>query len=576
MKLAEALSIVQKAPPDAQEFAVLLACGFTPLHLQNYFGAHLQKVLPGRKVRVVTGLYGDVAGTLEQFGRGGAEVGSLALEWTDLDARLGYRSLGGWGQRLAADILNSVETSLERLQAAIHAMPPSSKLAVSLPTLPLSPGFHTTGWQASGAELALEEAVAQFARQIAAHPPVSIVNKQRLDAISAPGTRYDFRSDMHTGFPYTVAHADALAAALAALIEAPQPKKGLITDLDETLWSGLVGEDGHENVSWDLASHSQLHGLYQQMLHALADQGALIAIASKNSPELAEKALSRSDLAISRDKIFPIEVHWEPKSGSVGRILKAWNIGADSVVFVDDSPMELEEVRTAHPGIECILFPKSDYAAGLALLSRLRDLFGKPRLSEEDTYRLDSIRQVQHFANGNGTAASPEQFLSAAGAVITLEYDPSPSDRRVVELVNKTNQFNLNGERYTEAEWRQALQQPNSFVLAVSYQDKFGPLGKIGVIRGKTDGACLHVETWVMSCRAFSRRIEYQCLTQLFEKFAAKEIRLNFKETPRNRPVQDFLSGLLDQAPGVNARVGREIFRGKCPKLYHSVVERNG
>ncbi len=100
---------------------------------------------------------------------------------------------------------------------------------------------------------------------------------------------------------------------------------------------------------------------------------------------------------ISGDKIFPVEIHWEPKSGSVARILKAWNIGADSVVFVDDSPMELAEVQAAHPDVECLLFPKSDYQAGFAFLQKLRDLFGKPRLSEEDSFRLESIRQGQQF-----------------------------------------------------------------------------------------------------------------------------------------------------------------------------------
>src|SRR5581483_2522600 len=162
------------------------------------------------------------------------------------------------------------------LKAAIRQIPATSKFAVSLSTLPLSPGFHTTGWQASQAELALEEMVADFAVEISCLPHVLILNKQRLDSLSAPETRYDFRSDLYTGFPYTLAHADALGAALAALIEPSPPKKGLITDLDDTLWFGLIGEAGHENVSWDLNSHSQLHGLYQQMLHALADQGVLI------------------------------------------------------------------------------------------------------------------------------------------------------------------------------------------------------------------------------------------------------------------------------------------------------------
>lgn len=577
MKLAEALSIIRNIGEDGPVFEVLLACGFTPLHLQNYLNAYLQRAMPSRKVRVKTGLYDDVAGTLEQFARVEAQTGVLALEWPDLDPRLGFRQLGGWGSRVAGSILESSAIKLKRLEAAISAVASSSKLAVSLPTLALPPAFHTPGWQASEAELALEEIVATFARRIAAHPSVLLVNRQRLDSLSPPEGRYDFRSDLHTGFPYTMAHADALGSALADLIDSPPPKKGLITDLDDTLWAGLVGEVGHENVGWDLASSSQLHGLYQQLLHALADQGVLVAIASKNSSEIAERALSRSDLVMPRGKIFPIEVHWEAKSGSVARILKAWNIGADSVVFVDDSPMELEEVRAAHPGIECVSFPKGDYAAALPFLRRLRDLFGKARLSEEDAYRLQSIRQNQEFSRTNESAASAEDFLASAEAIITLEYNPPASDRRAVELVNKTNQFNLNGIRYTDAEWHELLQEPDSFAVAVSYQDKFGPLGKVAVLRGKSDGERIGIQTWVMSCRAFSRRIEHQCLRRLFAQYPeAGEIVFDFTPTSKNGPTQEFLSALLGHAEGGEARLSRDLFEAKCPLLYHTVHEKNG
>lgn len=207
----------------------------------------------------------------------------------------------------------------------------------------------------------------------------------------------------------------------------------------------------------------------------------LVGIASKNNAEVAEKALTRSDIVLKRDKLFPAEIHWEPKSGSVSRILKKWNIGADSVVFVDDSPMECEEVRAAHPGIECILFPKNDYAKALALLERLRDLFGKTSLSAEDGFRLESIRNSQQFMEGAGGSDLAEQFLSSAEAVITFELNPPAEDTRVLELVNKTNQFNLNGKRFSEAEWQAGASAPGAFVAAIGYQDKFGPLGKISV-----------------------------------------------------------------------------------------------
>jgi FkbH-like protein len=458
------------------------------------------------------------------------------------------------------------------MASAIAKKPSSFRLTVSLPTLPLPPGFHTVGWQASTAEMALESALADFARNIALAPAVLVLNRQKLDAVSPVSDRYDFRSDLNAGFPYSIKHADLLAEAVAYLLTLPTPKKGLISDLDDTMWRGIVGEEGPEGVAWDLAGHAQIHGLYQQMLHSLADQGVLIGVASKNNPEMAEKALSRSDFVLKREKIFPVEIHWEAKSGSIGRILKTWNIGADSVVFVDDSPMELEEVRAAHPGIECILFPKKDYTQAFALLQQLRDLFGKPALSEEDGFRLESIRNNRQFQAEAVDGDLAEQFLSAAEASVTFELNPPIEDSRVLDLVNKTNQFNLNGKRFTETEWQQLTDAPGAFVAAISYRDKFGPLGKIAVVSGRQDDDALKIEAWVISCRAFSRRIEHQILHQLFEKTGAREIRFAYAPTLKNAPTKDFLTGLVDGELRATVSVTQAAFATKCPPLYHRVA----
>lgn len=549
---------------------VLLACGFTPLHLQNYLAAFLQKSHPERKVKIEVGLFGDLPGTVEKFVSEGTGVCALAIEWSDLDPRLGYRQTGGWGQRVVPGILENVQARLAQLEGLIGRLASSAKLVVSLPTLDLPPAFHTTSWQASEAEIAFVQMAYAFAGRVVAHPSVSVVNPQRL-AVSSPAPgRYDFRADLNTGFPYTQAHAVALGAAFAELITTSTPKKGLITDLDDTFWHGLVGEIGAAEVSWDLGSHSQVHGLYQQTLRALAEQGVLVAIASKNSPAVVEEALKRSDLVMDRDKIFPVEVHWEPKSGSVTRILKTWNIGADSVVFVDDSPMELAEVQAAHPGIECLQFSAADYPSSLALLQRLRDLFGKPRLSEEDSYRLQSIRQGAAFAE-QSQAGSNSDLLASAGAVLTLDFAVDATDKRSLELVNKTNQFNLNGRRYSEIEWAESLGQPGSFLAAVSYEDKFGPLGKIGVVKGRMEAGVAVVDTWVLSCRAFSRQIEYQTLAQLFAQKEAEQIRFEYASTPKNQPVSDFLASVAGEAPGEKTVLTKQRFEDACPKMFHEV-----
>ena len=306
MKITEALKILQAATsrPADLTYQVLLICGFTPLHLGTFLAAHLQQRLADRKVSVSTGLYGNVAGTLESLKEVQIQAVALALEWQDLDPRLGFRSAGEWGPSALADILNVARTMLDRMAAAIGNIPAGVPVACSLPTLPQPPMFHTPGWQMAEAELELERELLEFAARCSRRQGFSLVNRQRLAEESPAAARFDFKSDLATGLPYTVAHADRVGAAIAPLLAPAAAKKGLITDLDDTLWHGLVGEIGPENVTWDLASHHHLHGLYQKLLAAFSEEGVLVGIASKNDPAIAAQALGRPDMLLPMERVF--------------------------------------------------------------------------------------------------------------------------------------------------------------------------------------------------------------------------------------------------------------------------------
>lgn len=582
LTITDALRILQAAPRSADPFHLVLVCGFTPLHLKTLIGAHIQRRLPQRLVQVETGLYGDLAGTLEALATTSSrerrpETAVMAIEWQDLDPRLGFREGGRWIPGALRDILATVRASLDRLSRAIEALPPGFRLAVALPGLPLPPIFHAATVQTTVAEALLDEAIAHFGAGIADHPGAALVNARSLAVDSPPGSRYDFKSDLLTGLPYKIHHADVLASALAALAVPAPPKKGLITDLDDTLWHGLVGELGPEGVSWDAAGHHQIHALYQKLLSSLSEEGVLIGIASKNDAATVDLALRRRDLFIPPDRIFPVEVHWQAKSGSVGRILSTWNVAADSVVFVDDNPMELAEVAEQHPGIECLLFPRDDYAAAWNLLLRLRSLFGRERLLAEDALRLDSIRRGAEFRTAAADGEASEGFLQAAEAMIEFDFAPGASDARLLELVNKTNQFNLNGRRYTEAEWHQAVSAPGAFLAGVSYEDKFGPLGKIAVIFGVREGKRLRISGWVMSCRAFARRIEHQTLRTLLDRYDVESLIFDFVSTLRNSPLQDFFERYRGTREDGSFELTREQLESSQPPLYHrtGILEHN-
>jgi FkbH-like protein len=575
MRLAEALTIVQQPPPDrGAVLKVGLVCGFMPLHLETFLTARLRLAFPHHAVVIETGLYGDFMGNLDRLTRGPAEHLALVMEWPDFDPRLGLRNLNGWRQSGISDIVDDVRARISRIQELIHRVPPHVSLVIQLPTLqlpPLEAGFPTS--RASLFQLQLQEILQAFALRVAAHPAVKIVNASWLDRISPPGTRFDVQSELLSGFPYAIAHAAAASEVLADLIRNRPPKKGLITDLDDTLWKGILGEIGPASVSWDLDQKSHLHAVYQELLRSLAETGALLAVASKNDPALVEEAFRRRDLLLLPDRIFPVEAHWGQKSGSVNRILQTWNIGAESVVFVDDSPAELAEVKSVHPAMECVLFPKTPVET-YNMIERLRNSFAKPVITDEDRLRIDSIRATSSMREqARVYADNPDAFLEQAQSVLTLSLDKTSHDPRVLELLNKTNQFNLNGKRYTEASLHDLLQDPCVFLMKAAYSDRFAPLGKIAVLVGRVIGRRLRVESWVMSCRAFSRRIEHAFLDDLFRRFDIEELEFDYSATEKNKPLQEFLAALLGGTAEVPLRLSQDRFHHACPSLFHRVEE---
>jgi FkbH-like protein len=573
MNLIEALEMVKKpASENSPSLRVFLACGFTPLHLQTFLAAHLRNLRATHRADVTTGVFGDLAGNLERLDGERYDAVAVAIEWSDLDPRLGVRTLGGWQLEKLPDILECSASSFERLAHALRRI--ALPMTVSLPTLPLPPLFYSGTMRSSAEELILKRQAAAFAEAISRERRIAVIGQQELDARSPLAGRFDLRTEILQGFPYKTAHASVVGELMAELVVGSQPKKGLITDLDDTLWAGILGEQGVDGVQWHLEEHAQLHGLYQQLLASLASAGTLIGVASKNDPELAAAAFERSDLLLPKGSVYPIEANWNRKSESVQRILKKWNILPDAVVFVDDSPMELAEVQSAFPEMECVLFPKGDYASFWAMSRRLRDQFGKSFVSEEDSLRLESIRNSAGFERSlEAEQVSMSDFLRAAEGQLTFVHGVPAEDTRAFELVNKTNQFNLNGIRYDEGVWSKLIRDPDVRVITLSYEDKFGKLGRIAVMLSRVEGKRLILNSWVMSCRAFSRRIEFHCLEYLYERFGVEEIVFQVMKTDRNGPLVEFLEGLTEATVEQPLSLSRTAFFSRAPERPHHSTE---
>jgi len=578
MTLAQALRLVSENPPQSASdtFQVALVCGFTPLHLQTFLTASLRRRMPAHHVTVSTGMYEDIAGTLRTAAAQRLDAIVLVIEWADLDPRLGFRRSGGWSPRSLPNIIEQVRMQLAHVEQLVAEAAVRSPLVLLLPTLPLPPLFPTAEWQSSSFEAQLRASIASFAERVSSNPRVRLVNDQKVNAVAPASARLDMKALLAFGFPYQTPFAAHVAGILAEAVENRAPKKGLITDLDDTLWGGIVGDDGAAGVSWDLEHHTQGHALYQQLLDSLAEAGVLVGVASKNDPAVVDEAFARPDLLLSKARVFPIAVSWASKAQAVGRVLKAWNVHAESVVFVDDSATEIAEVQAAHPAMECVLF-SAEPAAVFDLLRKLRDEFGRRTITSEDEIRLESLRQQSAIDPGVAaeSAGYSETLLASSQATLSLVFSQDADDARALELVNKTNQFNLNGKRFTSRAWADYLSDPSAFLLSAVYTDRFGALGKIAVLAGRVNGDHAHIDTWVMSCRAFARRVEHQCLKALFERWPISTIRLDYVDTTRNGPLGRFLDDVAKRSDA-GMVVTKSDFEAACPPLYHTVLVTDG
>lgn len=574
--LLEALEIIKQYSQNDETnvFRCGFFCGSTPLSLKSMVHANLCVALKDRRVELSEGMYGDLLGSLLRELTEGVSLDCIivVIEWEDLDPRLGLRAQAGWLSPYE-DMLSSFRSKCALFLRYLKALAERMPVVVSLPSLPLLPLHFSVRRQANDWKAGIKKEIALFAMELVAVSTIRMLDVDILSEEASFFDRYSAESDLAYGFPYTLDFAIIFARHLAALAVPPRPLKGIIVDLDDTLWKGILGEDGAEGVTWDLEHGSHMHGVFQLFLQSLAKTGVLIAVASKNDPVRVEELFKKRSMLLERNAFFPLMAGWEVKSHSVQKILLMWNVHADAVAFVDDSPLEVEEVRKGVPELRCFLFPKQKPGAILKLIFELRDLFGKEFVSHEDALRLESIK---HGAEITEQLASSEEgyedFLREIKPKLTLFNQAGVFDKRAFELINKTNQFNMNGLRCSEHEWKTVVERESGFVFVVSYEDKFGPLGKIAVIAGHCDKKRFVVTHWVMSCRAFGRRIEYCMLAFLFKKLSIEKVCFHYIPTDRNGPFKEFLT-TLECSEKNSWDIQRDIFMERAPILYHDVEE---
>ena len=347
-------------------------------------------------------------------------------------------------------------------------------------------------------------------------------------------------------------------------------KKLLALDLDNTLWGGVIGDDGVEGIALGPASAAgEAFADWQRMLKGLAERGVVLAVCSKNAPEIAATGFTHPNSVLRREDFAAFECSWNDKAGGLRRIARALNLGLDSFVFADDNPVECALVRQELPEVAVV-----ELGADPAQFVELFDAgcwFDLPAYTSDDLGRAAAYTARAAALAEQESATDIDAYLASLAMTGRL-YRPEEADiARVAQLELKTNQFNLTTRRYAEAAIRDFMAREDALVLAFRLADRFGDHGLVSTLIAFHEGDALRIDSWLMSCRVFARSAEQYILRGVIaEALARGAARLvgEYQPTAKN----DVVAGLYSKlgfTPSDDTFFVREVDAGTDDLVTH-------
>ena len=360
-------------------------------------------------------------------------------------------------------------------------------------------------------------------------------------------------------------------------------KKCLVLDCDNTLWGGIAGEDGLEGIGLGTTYPGSAYNDFQKGLREAAAHGVVLALCSKNNEndvwEIFEK---HPDMALKKADIAAFRINWNDKAANIAALAEELNIGADSMVVIDDSPAERELIKKALPGTEVPDFPDQPYKLMPFLKNVYEAHFRIYALTEEDRGKTEHYRQNARRKSDSGKFATVSAYLQSLGMVLNIEPLSRFNLPRIAQLTQKTNQFNLTTRRYTEADIS-GFAAKGHLVACASVSDKFGDNGitAVGIIT--RDGhARAAIDSYLLSCRVLGRGIEEAFLKTLLNHLrrdGIQEVTAEYLPTRKNMQTEMFYEKLgFTAAAGENgAKKYRLSLRNEYPlEPYYTIVSSLG
>ncbi len=325
-------------------------------------------------------------------------------------------------------------------------------------------------------------------------------------------------------------------------------KKCLILDLDNTLWGGVVGEEGFLNITLSKSKEGARFYDLQRRIKELKSTGIVLAVVSKNNEHDAKEPFEKHPYMLLKLSDFvAFKANWKPKSENIRELARELNIGLDSFVLLDDNPVEQEEVKASIPEVEVLEFPRDTTLLQETINRAFKEHFHTLGLTKEDTDKTLMYLQERERKESIKKFISADDYLNSLDMKVKVHLINESDIERVAQLTQKTNQFNLTTRRYTAEEIRDLCYSGSSIIYVISVSDRFGDSGTVSVLIFNRKDDTAHIDTFLMSCRVMGRYIEDDTFPAVLKHLLGLGVRYITAEyipSSRNEPVKTLFERL--------------------------------
>lgn len=546
MKYAQALQV--RPLPGARREPVGLVANIDTRQFATYLQAH--GAVNGISYELSSSPFGGLRTGLSQLA-GDVEAAVVILTFDDVFPELGYRSMELWTREQVRDCLAQapqrveefsgwLTTELSRYNAAVVVVPP----LIPPPPLTLAPPTCATTLHAASLRLQV-----RLLECLLVLSHVSVLDGGAILQGLASAQLQSAGSWLHTGTPLSLAVLDRVAGAVHHLLtRQPLPKKVLVTDLDDTLWQGVLGDDGPAGITSHPEGAGWIHRVYQGLLALLRSQGTLLAICSRGDLNVLRDFASdpqqreRAGVRLALEAFSATRCSWRCKSSMLREIADELGVGPESLVFIDNNRIELAEVRAELPAVTALRFPRP--AELDSFVETLLGLFASDQRTPEDLRRASLYEIRERAERERPKHQTLDDFLHRLEMSAEFDMVASAAEVRPRQLLDKTNQFNLTGEQLNDAAWRSYFQDDGRCCIQGRLRDRHGDHGIVLVALAQVNAERVALENLAVSCRVLNRGFETAFLEWIAQRFAGvPRIEARWRATGRNTIVREWLAG---------------------------------